>query len=298
MDYQEAIALAKSGKEEGFRFLYEATHQSKYYLAVQYMKNEEEAKDVLQDAYIRAFSRLDSLQQPDAFPGWFGRIVANTAKNRLVKNKPMLFTEMNQNEDAEEFERSIEDENISIQPELAYMQQERNALVHELIDSLSTEQRMCILMFYMEGDSIRQIASALGCSENTVKSRLNYGRKNLNQIGTAPEKGLLPVWHRSASAADLFASRASVRAVWKQRICSGGTGNSGQSIRRSADTPYHRRRIGNAICGENRRKCRGKIGGKKRILAHSGRKSNGDFPWRMRCRRHDLWRGSLDPKPS
>lgn len=218
MDYQEAIALAKSGKEEGFRFLYEATHQSKYYLAVQYMKNEEEAKDVLQDAYIRAFSRLDSLQQPDAFPGWFGRIVANTAKNRLVKNKPMLFTEMNQNEDAEEFERSIEDENISIQPELAYMQQERNALVHELIDSLSTEQRMCILMFYMEGDSIRQIASALGCSENTVKSRLNYGRKNLKIKSEQLQKkgyclyGIAPlpllIYLLRAQASELFGSSA------------------------------------------------------------------------------------------
>ncbi len=48
MDYQEAVALAKSGKEEGFRFLYEATYQSKLYLAVQYMKNEHEAEDVLQ----------------------------------------------------------------------------------------------------------------------------------------------------------------------------------------------------------------------------------------------------------
>lgn len=178
MDYQEAVALAKSGKEEGFRFLYEATYQSKLYLAVQYMKNEHEAEDVLQEAYIRAFSRLDSLQQPQAFPGWLGRIVANTAKNRWVKAKPMLFADINPKEGGE-FEPAIEDETISVQPELAYMQQERNALVHELIDSLSTEQRICILMFYMEGNSIRQIAAALDCSENTVKSRLNYGRKNI-----------------------------------------------------------------------------------------------------------------------
>lgn len=179
MDYQEAVALAKSGKEEGFRFLYEATYQSKYYLAVQYMKNEEEARDVLQDAYIRAFSRLDSLQEAHAFPGWLGRIVANTAKNRLVKNKPVLFAQQCPGNDTEEFEASIEDEDISIHPELAYLQQERDTIVHELIDSLSAEQRMCILMYYMEGDSVRQIASALGCSENTVKSRLNYGRKNI-----------------------------------------------------------------------------------------------------------------------
>lgn len=67
MDYKKAVELARKGKEEGFRFLYEKTYQSKYYLALQYMKNEETAKDVLQDAYIRAFSKLDSLKQPEAF---------------------------------------------------------------------------------------------------------------------------------------------------------------------------------------------------------------------------------------
>jgi len=179
MDYQEPIALAQAGKEEGFRFLYEATYRSKYYLALQYMKNEEAAKDVLQDAYIRAFSKLDQLKQPEAFPGWLGRIVANTAKNRLVKNEPMLFSDVSANDDSEGVEYRIEDEKIENQPELAYTKQELRELVHELIGSLSEEQRMCILLFYIEGASIREIASTLGCSENTVKSRLNYGRKNL-----------------------------------------------------------------------------------------------------------------------
>lgn len=179
MDYRKAVALAKEGKEEGFRFLYEATYRSKYYLALQYMKNEEAAKDVLQDAYVKAFSKLDQLKEPDAFPGWLGRIVANTAKNRLVKNEPLLFSDAATDEDAEGFEYRIEDEKIENQPELAYTKQELRELVHELIGSLSEEQRMCILLFYIEGASIREIASALDCSENTVKSRLNYGRKNL-----------------------------------------------------------------------------------------------------------------------
>ncbi|MBC5646842.1 RNA polymerase sigma factor [Christensenella tenuis] len=179
MNYEKAVALAKAGREEGFRFLYEATYRSKYYLALQYMKNEEVAKDVLQDAYIRAFSKLDQLKEPDAFAGWLGRIVANTAKNKLIKNEPVLFSDVAVDEDMEGFEYRIEDEEIENQPEPAYTKQELRELVRELIDSLSEEQRMCILLFYIEGASIREIASTLGCSENTVKSRLNYGRKNL-----------------------------------------------------------------------------------------------------------------------
>ena len=181
MDYKEAVALARQGDERGYGFLYETTYKSKYYLALQYMKNEEAAQDVLQEAYIRAFTRLDMLTEPEAFPGWLGRIVANTAKNMLVKKNPMLFSQMETEEKGENFEYRIEDDSIESQPELSYTRQETQELVREMIDSLSEEQRMCILLFHIEGASIREIAATLGCSENTVKSRLNYGRQNLKK---------------------------------------------------------------------------------------------------------------------
>lgn len=181
MDYKEAVTLAKQGDERGYGFLYETTYKSKYYLALQYMKNEEAAQDVLQEAYIRAFTRLDMLTEPEAFPGWLGRIVANTAKNMLVKKNPMLFSQMETEEEGENFEYRIEDDSIENQPELSYTRQETQELVREMIDSLSEEQRMCILLFHIEGASIREIAATLGCSENTVKSRLNYGRQNLKK---------------------------------------------------------------------------------------------------------------------
>lgn len=79
----------------------------------------------------------------------------------------------------EAFEYQIEDDDLEVQPELSYTRQETKELVHELIDSLSEEQRLCILMFHIEGISISEIARTMDCSENTVKSRLNYGRKNL-----------------------------------------------------------------------------------------------------------------------
>lgn len=179
MNYTEAVRLVKQGDENGFNFLYEETYKSKYYLALKYMQNEEAAKDVLQDAYIQAFRKLDTLENPEKFASWLGIIVANTAKNALQKKNPMLFSEIVGDQEEEEFEYQIEDESIENQPEIAYSQRETQELVHELIDSLSEEQRMCILMFHIEGQSISEIAESLGCSENTVKSRLNYGRKNI-----------------------------------------------------------------------------------------------------------------------
>ncbi len=182
MTYTEAVKLAKQGKEEGFQFLYESTYKKKMYIAIKYMKNEDAAMDVLQDAYIKAFSKLDTLEDPEKFPGWMGMIVANTAKNALEKKNPLLFSQMEQeNEEGETFEYQMEDEDTWNQPELAYTQQETQELVRELIGSLSEDQKLCVMMFHIEGLSIKEIAEAMDCSENTVKSRLNYGRKNIKE---------------------------------------------------------------------------------------------------------------------
>ena len=181
MNYGQAVVLAKQGSEEGFRFLYDSTYKSKYYLALKYLKNEQDAQDVLQDAYIKAFNQLDALKNPETFPAWLGVIVGNLSKNKLQKKNPMLFSDIAVNDDDEPFEYEIEDETADYQPELSYSKRETQTLVHEMINALSEEQRVCILMYEIEGIPIKEIAAALECSENTIKSRLNYGRKNLKK---------------------------------------------------------------------------------------------------------------------
>ena len=147
MDYRQAVNLAKAGKEEGFQFLYESTYKSKYYLALKYLKDEQAAQDVLQEAYIKAFAKLDSLEQPERFPAWLGVIVGNLAKNKLQKKNPLLFSDIAVNDEDESFAYEIEDENPNYQPELSYSKQETQQLVHEMINALSEEQRVCILMY-------------------------------------------------------------------------------------------------------------------------------------------------------
>lgn len=146
MELAEAVALAKQGKEEGYVFLYENTYKSKYYLALQYMREEETAKDVIQEAYVRAFAKISTLEKPEAFSSWLGMIVANTAKNHLAKQNPsVLFSDLAKEKD-EECPLQLEDERRDHQPQLAFSQKETNELLRALIDTLSEEQRMCILL--------------------------------------------------------------------------------------------------------------------------------------------------------
>ena len=144
MEINEAVKLAQENNNEGYTYLYENTYQKGYYVALKYMKDEDRAIDVLQDAYVRAFSKLTTLTEPAKFPQWLGMIVSNTAKNALVKKNPMLFTDMaSEDSDGNVEEFDIADESTQYQPELSYTQQETQELVRELISSLTSSCVSC-----------------------------------------------------------------------------------------------------------------------------------------------------------
>ena len=166
---------------------------------------------------MKAFSKLDKLSEPEAFEGWLGTIVANTAKNALVRKNPLLFTDVAVDNEGEEFTYDVEDENPDNQPEMAYTREETRELVHSLMDSLSEEQRLCILMFHIEGASILEIAEAMDCSENTVKSRLNYGRKisKLKQKNCRKKATSSTVWLRLYF---LYTCFVPTERLWQQKI--------------------------------------------------------------------------------
>lgn len=181
-DFQTAVEAAKKNRPEGFAWLYEKTYREKYYIAIKYMKNEAEAEDVLQDAYIKAWERIGTLKEAEKFSSWLGQIVAHTALDALKRKKPLLFSEMtNEDENGEEYFFDSEDEKKENQPELAYTDKEREEILRSMMNALSDEQRLCVMMYYVEEFSIKEIAESLDCPENTVKSRLGYGRKNIKK---------------------------------------------------------------------------------------------------------------------
>lgn len=203
MEWKEAVELAKNGDNRGYDYLYTQTCNKNYYLALKYMEDEESAKDVLQESYIKAFNKLEQLKDANKFSGWMSRIVANMAIDVLRKKKRndnKLFSEM-ESDDSEDmtFEEKIEDDRRDNRPELAIDQKETGRLVKEIIDTLSEEQRLCVMMYYINGMSVKEIADMADVSENTIKSRLNYGRKKIEQKVLELEKrgtklyGIAPV---------------------------------------------------------------------------------------------------------
>lgn len=191
MNYSELIDKAKNKDEKAIEQLFELTSQKGYYVALKYLKSKEDAHDILQDAYVSALSKLDSLKDPEKFDKWLYQIIANKAKNYLVKNKPLLFEQLEkEEEDAIRFEDTIQDDTLEFQPKENCDYQELKQALKDLIDELPEDQRMCLLMYYFEELSINEIAESLELNTNTIKSRLNYARKKIkDKVEDLQKKG-------------------------------------------------------------------------------------------------------------
>lgn len=185
------VKRAQEGDQTAIAEIYNLTYKSAYGVARQIVANDDDACDILQDSYIAAFTKLDTLKEPEKFYGWFKRIVSNRCYNYIKKKKPDLFSQYTkEDEDGEEVEIEFADENETFAPDKALDYEETKRLLREIIDSLPEEQSLCVLMYYVQDMSVAEIAETLGVSQNTVKSRLNYGRKKIKDgVETLEKKG-------------------------------------------------------------------------------------------------------------
>lgn len=186
------IKRIKNGDTQAWEELYKMTYPRAYAVAVQTMKNREDALDVLQEAYISVFKNIDSLQDETKLNVWVSKIVGNRCIDYLRKyrgkNEPTLFGEMISDDSDVEFEDILENENQEFIPEESVDYDETKKIMQGILDQLPDEQRLCVLMYYYDELSVKEIAETLGCSTGTVKSRLNYARKYIKKEVEKQEK--------------------------------------------------------------------------------------------------------------
>lgn len=182
-DLAALIEKAKRNDQEAISELYWYSSSELLRVVKVMVKDDDTVNDILQDTYIKAFARLDQLQNPERLIPWLKVIANNTAKDWLKKKKPILFSEMSNQEgmDGLSFVETRESTDIDVNPEMAADEKEVQRLVMEILDQLPEDQRMVVGMFYYEEMPVKNIAETLGVSENTVKSRLVYARKKVKE---------------------------------------------------------------------------------------------------------------------
>ena len=179
----DAVKLMAEGREEGFNRVYSETYNHVYFRAKSYMKNEEDALDLVQIVYVEAYKNISSLQEPKALFGWLDGITYRQGMKQYRKKKDVLLTE-----EGEGIFETLETEDVSSMPELSAEQKETSRIVRELIEELPVLQKIAMIAYYFDNMSVKEIAEVQECSEGTVKSRLNYGRKYLKDRVEEKEK--------------------------------------------------------------------------------------------------------------
>lgn len=173
------VQKIKDGTSQNYNRLYELSEKYIYKIINDIVKNHHTTEDLMQEAYIQIYNKLDTLQEAKAFYVWAGRIATNLTLRYIQKSsKEVLVTADEEGETTFIFDKAADDTEEFI-PEAVLVDKEKQRLLAEIIDNLSTEQKFCVQYFYYEEMSVNEIAELMGCSAGTVKSRLNYARKSI-----------------------------------------------------------------------------------------------------------------------
>jgi RNA polymerase sigma-70 factor (ECF subfamily) len=177
-DESALVAAAKSGNIEAFEELVSRYESKIFRLAMNITRNREDAEDVMQDAFLKSYSHLNTFQGDSRFYTWLVRITVNEALMRLRKrraNQVSLDEPVATADDV--MPREIEDWGPS--PEQRYEQRELGTILSEVIEKLEPDYRMVFVLRDIEELSIEETAKLLGISVPAVKSRLLRARLKL-----------------------------------------------------------------------------------------------------------------------
>ena len=169
---KELVSSAKSGNKKSFDKLYELTSNDVWFTCVSLLKDEDNAKDIMQETYITAFLKLDTLKDEEKFCGWITSIAVNKCKNKLKGKVEYQI-------DDEVLIVETETDELMLPEEYITKAEKRKVLLQIMEDTLSFNQYQTVLMFYFDEMSISEIAQGLEISEGTVKSRLNSSRAKM-----------------------------------------------------------------------------------------------------------------------
>jgi RNA polymerase sigma-70 factor (ECF subfamily) len=180
-DESALVSRAKAGDTAAFTQLVERYERKIYRLAKNITQNDEDAEDVLQEAFLKAYSNLDNFQEQSKFYTWIVRIAVNEALMKLRKRKSDRTVSLDEPQDTGEdmVQREIavwEDD-----PEQRYGRDELRDILDRAIDTLKPSFRTVFVLRDIEELSTEETAEALGISIPAVKSRLLRARLQLRE---------------------------------------------------------------------------------------------------------------------
>ena len=177
-----SLESLKAGDREAFARLVDETSGHIYRVALQILGDEQDAEDVLQETYIKAFRSLPYFEGRSSLTTWLYRIAVNEALMMVRKRKSQAISV----EESNSFDAEVESDRMEIMdwcclPEGELLSSESRRFLDRAVQALPANLRVVFVMRDLEGLSIQDTAEALGLSENNVKTRLLRARLRLRQ---------------------------------------------------------------------------------------------------------------------
>ena len=160
------VKKAQEGDKKALNYIISETSGYVYYYALSILGDESEAQDAVQEIYLIVIRKLLTLKEQKAFLSWLKIITAHYCSNLLKKEDEIdILTDF------------IEDTDIQINPEKYVEKEEMSKIIRSVVNKLPTAQKECVLMYYYEELSVKEISEILSIKEGTVKSRLYSARQ-------------------------------------------------------------------------------------------------------------------------
>ena len=192
MSDKNLVQKVLAGEGEAFDLLVRRWEKKLFNLALRLTGNHDEALDIAQESFTRAFEQIRQLKDPDKFPQWLFRIARNCWISNLRSN-PSVLTESltNDTEDEPSIEELLSDHvALPIERGHRFEQNEIRLILARALAALPVEQRETVVLKIYEGMKFSEIAEIAECPVSTVKSRLYLGLTQLRKILTDRPGGI------------------------------------------------------------------------------------------------------------
>jgi len=180
----DVVRRARDGDHDAFRVLVERYQGRAFRLALRVLRDEEQARDAVQDAFIKVYGSLDRFEGRSGFYTWLYRIVMNQCLDR--KRRDRSDRQVEWNEEVEPAVDSVAGQRLGLEggspaPDTELERSELRELMARSIAELPEDARRTIELREIDGLSYKEIAESLGVPKGTVMSRLHYARKRLRE---------------------------------------------------------------------------------------------------------------------
>jgi RNA polymerase sigma-70 factor (ECF subfamily) len=178
------VKRVRNGDKDAFRELVERYQRKVFSIAYGMVGNREDAMDLVQDAFLKAYRNLDRFEGSSSFYTWLYRIVVNVCIDyirRHGKRHKVEYDDQIQREEAVDADDRIHASKLGLDPTKVQGRRELIEQIEKALEELSPIHKEAIILREIEGLSYQEMAEVLDIATGTVMSRLHHARKNLQE---------------------------------------------------------------------------------------------------------------------